>query len=81
MTVLDDLRVEFLQNLKQSGVNFSEFESALQDLTALRLHRIIEKPAVILLSQILASQDKLALADAKGAARGYTLGVGLVTPC
>jgi hypothetical protein len=81
MTTIAELRVEFLQDLKQSGVNLDEFAAVLKDLSALGLEPSVEKPAVILLGQILSSQDPLALANAKGAARGYALGVHVMAPC
>jgi hypothetical protein len=81
MSTLADLRVEYLQDLKQSGVNLDEFTAALKDLSALGLSPDIEKPAVILLGQILSSQNPLALANATGAARGFALGVHVMSSC
>ena len=81
MTTIADLRVDYLQDLKQSGVNLEHFTAALKDLGALGLEPSVEKPAAILLGQILSSQDAVAFANAKGAARGYALGVGVTALC
>lgn len=50
-------------------------------ISALGLEPSVEKHAVILLGKILASQEALALANAKGAVRGFTLGVHAMAPC
>lgn len=81
MTTIAELRVEYLQDLKRSGVNLDEFTTALKDLSALGLEPSVEKLAVILLGQILSSQDTLGLANAKGAARGFALGVNVMAQC
>lgn len=81
MSTIAELRVQFLQDLKRSGVNLDEFTTALKDLSALGLEPSVEKLAVILLGQILSSQDALGLANATGAARGFALGVHAMAKC
>lgn len=82
MTTFVETCVKYLEDGKQSGAtNLDEFIAALKGLSALGLEPSVVRPAVILLGQILSSQDPLELADAKGAARGFALGVHVMAPC
>ncbi|MEJ6816298.1 hypothetical protein [Pseudomonas sp. LF-5] len=81
MISVENMQVEYLQDLKTSGVDLDYLAVVLKDLSTLRLEPTIEKLAAILVGEVLSSKDALKLANAKGAARGYALGVGVMASC